>query len=1190
MQKLKWYLLTLTLALICVLAAPLGWGQGITTGTISGSVADPTGAVVPNVEITAVSDSTGGTFVAKTNAEGLFQISNVPVGTYTLTISGEGFGKDTISQVVVSAGSTTPIGTRVLSLGTANQTVQVEGGAAVLMNTETAQGETVFSAEQLETLPVDGGFDSTALLVPGVVATHSDNFSNTNGVGFSANGQRGRSNDFEIDGQSNNDNSVTGPQLFFSNQDAIQEISVISNNFGAQYGRNMGAVVNYITKNGTNAYHGSAFELYTGDWLSSMTQGEKGPQFGYCPPGTSSDCTIPVVPRFVQNNFGGTAGGPILKDKLFFFGSTFWSRSFEGPFNSTSGGATFPDPTGLAALQAAFPNNPGVAALVQNGPYAYPIGNPTPIAGSVTTAPVTDGTTTENIEVAAFSRHLPNYSTDQEDMGRLDWQATPKDRFYLRYIYQDNPTAVAGGSIAAGGYFGVTDKAHSVGADWTHTFTPNFVDQLRYSFQQATLAFDAGGDPSCVIANFTSCPSAVGIGSFAGFGYNTAIPQGRVVKVTQVQDNGTWNHGRSTILIGGEWDYQNSPNVFLPNAAGSFNFAPGETTTPFRMPEGTSPTETTALTNGLTGLLEGITATSLTAGNTTDHFTEPDFAVYFQDDWKVTHNLTLNLGLRYEFFSQGINSIHNQTVAQQTGPDPFWSTSLPLSATTFAKIASSFRNVEPRIGFAYSPDFAKKMVVHGGFAINVDPSFSNIFVNVASNAPAVNAGFFNCDGVTVQCVPGNGLTFGTVQAADLQFIPTGGDPRGDFIITVPTNFRNPMAESYTLGLQYQIASAGVIEARYVGNHTFDQFQSLSGNPELAAVQASFPGYGGGQTPCTTPGAFGIGRVNCSNFLVESTANTAFSIYNALQTSFTLRNLHNFTGIFSYTYSRTVDNTSEIFGTGGGGNTSAYAQDPLNTNIGERGVSGNSYPNVVAIQLTYNEPWFKEQKGILGRLLGGYSFNSFYDYNAGQPFNPIQNALTVQSPNVLTAIAGLNPAQTAMATTSFCDFVWSEYFGNPCRPILSNRAAPISSVGINAGPLGYLDYVTGLPTPASQEHWLWNNQYEAIARNNPFPGVGRNVLRGDSYNDVDISLVKGFRVAERVKVNLQVSAFNVLNRGYYGTPDPGIEDTLYPVFYGVPESFLSNYYSGGGGGSPAAGGAFSQGSGNRNVQVGAKVAF
>ncbi len=145
-----------------------------------------------------------------------------------------------------------------------------------------------------------------------------------------------------------------------------------------------------------------------------------------------------------------------------------------------------------------------------------------------------------------------------------------------------------------------------------------------------------------------------------------------------------------------------------------------------------------------------------------------------------------------------------------------------------------------------------------------------------------------------------------------------------------------MAESYTLGVQYQVARAGVAEVRYVGNHTFRQFQSLNTNPDIAAVQTYFPGYGAGLTACTDPTAFGYGRPNCDYAEVNTTANTAFSIYNALQTSFTVRNLHNWTGTVSYTYSRTIDNVSEIFSTGGGGTTIAYAQNPLNTNVAERG--------------------------------------------------------------------------------------------------------------------------------------------------------------------------------------------------------------------------------------------------------------
>ena len=355
------------------------------------------------------------------------------------------------------------------------------------------------------------------------------------------------------------------------------------------------------------------------------------------------------------------------------------------------------------------------------------------------------------------------------------------------------------------------------------------------------------------------------------------------------------------------------------------------------------------------------------------------------------------------------------------------------------------------------------------------------------------------------------------------------------------------------------------------------------DPDIAAVQAYFPGYGAGLTACADPNAFGYGRTNCSYAQVNTTGNTAFSIYNALQTSFTLRNLHNFTGTVSYTYSRTIDNVSEIFSTGGGGTTIAYAQNPLDANTAERGPSGNSYPNVIGLQMAYTEPWFKGQSGWRGRVLGGYSFNAFYTFNSGQPFNPYQ-ATTAQSPFVNQS--------DPLASTSFCDFGFSQVFigVDSCRPILSNSHAPLGSVGINTGAGGYIDYTTGQAISPSNVHWLWDNQYEAIARGNPFPGASRNILRGDSFNDVDLSVIKSLRLNDRLSMAFQVSAFNALNRGYYGTPDPNIEDSLFPAIAGIPSGYLNNYYAGGGGASPAAGGAFGQGPGNRTVQLGGKVVF
>lgn len=1170
-------------------------GQGIITGSISGSVTDPSGAVVPHATVTVTSENNGTTYHGVSNNEGLIVIPAVPIGSYTVVLKAAGFGGVTISHVQIVAGNATSIGRQTLQLAASTQTVEVEAGAAQLLNTDTAQSETLIESTQLQTLPVNGAFDNVTLMVPGVVQTHMDNFSNTNGANFSVNGQRGRANNSEIDGQSNNDDSIGGPSFFFSNQDAIQEIQVITNNFSAQYGRNMGSVVNYITKSGTNAFHGSAFEMYTGSFLSSLTQYQKDPQFGFCSPGVSpsTGCTAVFVPRFGQNNYGGTFGGPILKDRLFFFGGTFWTHQYQSGTTDTSGGTVFPDPTGLSELKAAFPNNPGVTALVSQGPYAITSGNPTPLAGTASIVPVTDGNIIANIEVAQYKRTLQQQTLDQEELGRLDYAMTSRDHFFLRYNYQNNPTLpglylVPATDSATGGFYNVTGVTHEVGADWTHTFTSNFLDQLRYSFQQSTLAFEAGGIPSCTISDFSNCPSAVSLGSgFSSFGYLGVFPEGRVVKVNQVQDNATWNRGRHSMLFGGEFDYQNSPSTYLPNSAGAFNFGVGAATNttfpggiPFR-----NTSSNPALNNGLTGILEGISGTTLATGRTSVPFREPDYALYFQDDWKVSRSLTLNLGLRYEFFSQSVNLLHNESVAQQTGSNPFWNTSLPLSATTAPKIDAFYKNIEPRLGLAYTPHSIPKMVIHAGYAINVDPEFFNIFLNMATNAPLVNSAFFTCDGVSVSCVPSSGMTFASVTAMDAKLLPTGGDPRLDTQFTVPSNFRNPMAETYSLGLQYQVLPAAVAEIRYVGNHTFKQFQALNANPDVLDVRNAFPNYAPGVTACSDPTATGYKRLNCDYSIVESTGNTAFSIYNALQTSITFRNFHHLTGTASYTYSRTIDNVSEIFSTGGGGTTSAFAQDPLNTDIPERGVSGNSYPNVWGVQLVYNSPWFSSRSGILGRVLGGYFANAFYQYNGGQPYNPIQNSFAVQSNPVLSYIDANANINATLAETSFCDTGFSAALGvAQCRPILSNPRAPLSSIGINTGPGGYIDYVSGNPTTPDAVHWLWNNQYEAIARNNPFPGVGRNVLRGDSFNNIDLSIGKSIKVAESVNVTLQLSAFNVLNRAYYGAPDPNVEDSSFGGFLSDTYAFGTSPQS------SAAGGAYEQGLGNRNVQLSGKVTF
>jgi hypothetical protein len=1218
---------TLVLGAIALLVAgsSLVSAQGIITGGITGSVTDQTGAAIPNASVKVMNEGTGAILQATANGLGDFNIPDVPLGVYSVTITAAGFSAQTLRDVHVVAGNQTPI-KAALNLGKQAETIEVEGSASELINTESAQVEETISTEQLSTAPVTGALDNVTLMVPGVVNTHTF-MSNTNGVSYSVNGQRGRSNNSEIDGGTNNDTSLGGPSFFFDNQDAIQEVQVVTSGEGAQYGRNMGAIVNYITKNGTNEFHGTGFEIYTGSWLSSLLQ-EQMPYYTGCTQAPGSSC----LPRFVQNNWGGTLGGPIWKNRIWFFGSTLFSHTYESGFTVTSGGELFPDSTGLSTLKSAFPGNNAVAALAANGPqWGTSATSSKPVPGTATTVPVTDGSTTANVEFAQYENNIPNYIFDQEHLGRIDVQLTSKDRFYLRYNYQNNPYSaalylVSGSQAAGGGYPAVYPITHEAGGAWTHTFTTSLLNDLRYSFQQSSIGFYGGAIPTCTISDFGPCTTNVNLGSgFSTYGYGTNVPQGRVIKVNQVQDNASWNLGRHTLTFGTEIDYQDSPWGFLPFAEGGFNFTPGVATyasgpnagetIPLRYPAGSTASDgscyaisskgvvSNPCTNGVTGMLQGVGELSLTAGNPTIPFKETDYAFYFQDDWKIMPSLTLNLGVRYEFWGQAINFLHNETVKQQTGSNPFWNTSLPLSATTTPEVASDYRNLEPRIGFAFTPPTMPKMVVHGGFFMNADPEFYNLFVNMATTAPAVNAATFGCDGVTISCIPANGMTYSTVQAADKPLLPIGGDPRANGVITVPNNFRNPMGETWTLGVQYQVAPAAAASVAYVGNHTFGNFQALNANPDIGTVQAAFPNYGSGASVCATAGAPGIGRPNCNYSYILQYGNTAFSIYDALQASLTTRNFHGFTSSWSYTFSREISNADEFAGTGlTASGEGAFAQNPLNPDQGERGVSIYSFPSIWGIQMTYTEPWFHEQRGIIGRLLGGYMMNAFYQFNGGQPFSPFQLSPAVTSTNVLGEICSADPntfacgytgttqnaAQAAAyteATTSFCDSGFATWaFGGPaCRPVLSNPKAPLNSVGINLGPGGYVDYVTGNSVSPSSEHWLWNNQYEAIALNNPFPGVGRDTLRGDSFNNLDLTVGKDFHIAERVTMHWQVSAFNVFNRAYYNIPDPNLDSP-----YGITD-FLSNANTGTQE-SGAGGGSFPQGLGNRNIQLTGKITF
>jgi len=1110
--------------------------------------------------VTAVNTATNQEFVGETNDAGLVSLRSLPPGIYKVTVASKDFRTVVVEKVEVVVAQDSTLGTIKLELGQVGDTIQVEGGTP-LIETGTSQVTTSFSTKEVADLPLSGSFDALALFIPGVADSGDNSFSNNNGASFSSNGLRGRSNNFQIDGQSNNDNSVAGPSIFLGNQDALEEVSVITNDFGVEYGRASGSVVNYVTKSGSNDFHGTGFEYYEGSFADSHANEEKSPVQGFCAPvNPVAGCTpVGPIPGFVENKFGGSIGGPIQRNKAWFFFTPYFDRQRSAGSPSTSSTLT-PTPTGLTQLAAAFPGNRAVAALNAIGPYAVKAGNPQP-SGQVKPTAVTDGTTTATIDFAAVTRNVPSLFNDREFTGRVDVQLTNKDRVGSRYIFQQNILTGATGRFSAGAWVDIPARDQQIALDWTHTFSGSFLNQVRYSFSRAGFGFEGGSFPTCVRATITACPTSISFPSaFVSFGIQNNLPQGRTINNTQVQDNASLIHGKHTFKFGGEYYKQRSPNTFLPSINGSYLF------------------------NDFNSFLQNTGQLSLTDGPPKFSFKEYDIAAYAGDDWRMKNNLTVNLGLRWEFSSQAINLLHQITVANQAGSTPFWDPTAPASVTTVPEIPNDYKYFGPSVGFAWKPHLfgmtREKTVIRGGYRLTYDPAYYNIFLNVATAAPVVNAGTVVGAACTAPCLVGSGFLGSDVRGAHLSDIPRGVNPGTRTNTRVGNNFHEPYTQEWTLGVQHEFTSKMVLEVRYVGNHVVGNFQTVNANPALSGLVANgFSAFiPSGDAPCTTAGAPGVsgGRLDC-NFRNERVReNTAWSRYNGLQSEFRVQNWHGLSGAGSFTWSKTLDNSSEIFSTGAGGNTVAGAQNPFDLSAGEKALSGLDFPKTAGLYLIYELPFYKNQHGFLGKLLGGYQANTTWRYSSGQLWTP---ALT-----------------TTFANTSCQNSFDGTFFAglSTCRPFLGSNSAPVDTVGecTNAAlsNCGLVDYYTGSPIAVAR--WIYNNNTAAAFFKTPYGNVGRNPgVRGQAVSAVNFSMFKTTKISERLSLRLEAQVYNLFNHVFLGVPDPVIDDGN----LANGGSFGNNFFNQSGGVNPnALNSGYTNptlsGLGRRRMILGAKVSF
>ena len=1147
-----------------------------TRGTLRGVVADQTGAVVAGATVIVTNEATGSKSpTTTTNSDGVYEVSSLLPGSYSVVVEATGFKRSSNTAVQVKAGITNPYDVK-LDAGNVSETVTVISNVEEVVQRDQSQISSTVNTRQVADLPSNAaasGLDTLALLAPGVFPTNSGGV-NTNGTGLNVNGNRARSNNFQIDGSDNNDLSVAGPAMFVDNQDQIQELQVITNNFSAQYGRNQGAIINYVTKSGTNDYHFTLFEFHRDNKvLNSLDNIEK-----------RSGQTDPNPSLF--NVFGGTVGGPLYlprfgeggrsvysgKDRAFFF-VTY--QGVRNPATATIRSSSFAFlPSQFPLLQAAFPGNGVINAITTQSVFALqPGAHPrTDVANPFGT--VTLGGQTFQVAQPEFTIGVPFNETDYSV--RFDVKASSKDNVTFRYLFQRQ--LFVNTLVQSNGFTGdLPAGSKNFGGVWTHTFSPHLISEARAFYQRIGVEFGGGcnaNSPGCIPgplqigSTYTNIALPVLNGrTLQGIGPATNLPQGRVGKVYQFADNLTWVHGNHSFVFGGEFKHLNEVSPFLPNFNGAFGF-------------NTAGCPSSNLSCRLVN--NAPSSIGITVGDPTLAFTENDQYYFVQDDFKFRPNLTLNLGVRYEYTGQPINVLHDQTVARESSSAGFYDPSLPLSVRTVPKVPADKNNFAPRVGFAYSPRFWKHFlgedatVIRGGFSIAYEPAFYNILLNVQNVAPfsaALALSTANALGsTTTSPLPLPGNAFGNVirgVASTSGVLPLGKlNPLFLSQTKVAPDFHSPYSEQWSLGVQHQFGKRSVGEVRYVGTRGVGLFQNVNGNffigplvngiPNFFGTGVNMPSFANLLPPGTTsqvctdnPATPFVNESTCNGRLLRQAGittrqNSAFSIYHSMQARYASRFFNNSLNLnTAYTWSKTIDNASEIFAFD---IASANAQNPFCAVSCEKARSNIDRPHAFSLSAIYDFPFMKEQRGILGHVLGGWQINAVYILTSGEPYTPGQffngslglgNAYLTSGDRPFVGNPNVDPKLVAIDQLSA-----SLFFGVPVANVNGFYSMnQLNSTG-NA--------VTVTPNDV---HFIVNLPNAARIFGTPFGSAGRNILRGPALNQLNASLFKNIKVGERLTLQLRGEAYNVLN---HPNPGYGVNQAGYlPDFFvedaGIPGS-------------------------------------
>lgn len=1080
---------TAGLAFMLALAALPRAGDAQTEmGRIVGTVNDQSGGLLPGATVKIRNLATQATRVAVTDSRGSFSFSTLPPAAYEVTVEMAGFGTKQY-QTTVTVGATLTV-TAKLEVGTQSEALTVLAGEGLEVNTSTQDIATVVTEEQIRELPTitRNPYDLIALAghVSRTQGLQDENVTERGG-GYSINGQRGSATNIMLDGSANNDEfgATVGQEVPL---DSVQEFSVITSNFSAQFGRASGGVVNVVTKSGSNDMRGTVYEFFRNSGLSA----------------NSFDNNANEVEKgdFTRHQTGFSLGGPIRKDKVHFFTSLEYIR-----VRSSDTLITWVPTAELIAASA-----PATRTYFAQFPLATPINGPVLTRGAVTDAlKLTGGGAFNRLpaNLPAFGQVLQSTPIDAgggdpqdtyQGVARLDFNINPKTNAYVRYAYE-RKTFLDGSNSASpyqGFLTGSLERNHNVLGSLTRIWSPTFTTQTKVVYNRLAEEQPLGEQPPS--PGLYMNPGTVvriqgqriGFPGYLPFAPGNAIPFGGPQALYQFHQDMNWSSGAHDIRVGGLYVRIQDDRTFgaYENAVMALNTASAAEPSLDNLVAGQLGRFQVAIDpNGFPGETY---VTPVSFPRFTDNNRYNEWAAYFNDSWSVTRRLKLNLGLRYEYFgvqhdvdgiptanfyygdsTASVNTSGTDIYAQVKNGKVFRGVESPIGGLW----APDKNNFAPRVGFAWDVSGDGRTSVRGGYGIGYERNFGNVTFNALFNPPDYLVASIDAptDVPTLPIQSDNLGPFGGV-AGIRKTIPRGS------LRHIDQNIKTAFAHFYSLSFQRQLRSDTLFSLEYTGSTGRNLY-------DLANVNISGAGF------LFTGEASTTARPNAQYGDFNTRGNRGQSQYHGLSASIDTRDIGS-SGLsvgLRYTLSRSKDNLSTTFSEGEASFNLGYL-DPIDPML-DYGYSDNDARHRIVFSGIWQLPLFKHAEGATKTALGGWQLNWLFTSQSGWPFSVYD--CTNGSTRCMRALdpGGLSFDGTK-GTAAEGPNAWSVLDLGAFAPVAGQYAHPTQ---------GTSDFG---PFPAN------------MTKRNAFRGPGRFFL--------DMSLSKRFRFSGRRAVQLRLEAFNILN--------------------------------------------------------------